>query len=75
MNTQFCRVGRKTPNLNRLFSIGELKKQYLNFVEEAYNLKQSDMSLSDILYHEASKIKRQILNMEASSSRGTDAAF
>jgi len=72
MNAQFCRVGRKTPNLTRVFSLGDLKRQYLNFVEEAYNVMQSDMSLSDALYFEASRLKRHILNLENSSLKDAD---
>ncbi|MEM6516120.1 MAG: hypothetical protein AAF688_08040 [Bacteroidota bacterium] len=73
MGFQFSRVGQKTTNLEETFSLGELKKQYSNFVEEAYNIMQSDMGLSDILYYEAYRLKCQILNLEKASLKAPDA--
>lgn len=75
MNTQFCKVGRKTLNLSKVFSLKELEKRYTEFMEQAYNVMQSDVSLSDILFYEASKIKRRILNLRDSNSNDFDAAL
>ena len=44
-------------------------------MEEAYNVMQTDASLSDFLFHEASKLKKSILNVKDSTSSGLDAAI
>ncbi len=75
MNPHFCKVGRKTPNLAKMFSLKELEKSYIEFMEQAYNVMQSDVSLSDTLFYEASKLKRCILNLKASNGNDFDAAF
>jgi hypothetical protein len=62
MNSHFCKVGRVRPSLGEVLGLKELEKKYLNFIEEAYNVMQTDAGLSDILYHEAFKLKKHILN-------------
>jgi len=61
MNSHFCKVGRVKPSVTEAMSLTELEKKYLNFIEEAYNLIQTDASLSDILYYEAYKLKKNML--------------
>lgn len=61
MDSHFCKVGRVRPSLGEVLGLKELERKYLNFIEEAYNVMQTDASLSDILYHEASKLKKNIL--------------
>ena len=63
MNSHFCKVGRVRPSLSEVLGLKELEKKYLSFMEEAYNLMQTDASLSDILYYEAFKLKKQILTI------------
>jgi len=63
MNSHFCKVGRVRPSLSEVLGLEELEKKYFSFVEEAYNVMQTDAGLSDVLYHEASKLKKQILNL------------
>lgn len=75
MNAQFCRVGRKTPSLKKMFLLKNLERDYLKFMEEAYNLMQSDMGLSDALYYEASKLKRRILKLKNSRPQYLDVGF
>ena len=75
MNAHFCRVGKKTPNLRKMFSLKELERNYYEFMEQAYNVMQSDVSLSDTLFYEASKLKRRILNIKGSNSNDLDTAF
>ena len=72
MKAQFCRVGRKRPNLKKTFSLKNLERDYLKFMEEAYNLTQSDRSMSDIMYYEASKLKKRILNLQGSNQQNLD---
>lgn len=60
MNSHFCKVGRVRPSLSEVLGLKELEKKYLSFMEEAYNVMQTDAGLSDILYYEASKLKKQI---------------
>ena len=72
MKAQFCRVGRKRPNSKKIFSLSNLEREYLKFMEEAYNLTQSDRSMSDILYYEASKLKKRILNLQGSNQQNFD---
>jgi hypothetical protein len=64
MNSHFCKVGKITQNLNKRSKLEYLEHQYSNFIEEAYNVKQTDMSLSDILFYEAQQLKRKILNLK-----------
>lgn len=75
MNTHFCKVGKIKFGLNEVFNLKEVENNYLKFTEEAYNLIQTDASLSDFLYHEASKLRKIILNLKNSQSNDVDAAF
>ena len=63
MDSHFCKVGRVRPSLGEVLGLKELEKKYLSFMEEAYNVMQTDAGLSDILYYEASKLKKQILTI------------
>lgn len=75
MNTHFCKVGRTKLGLNEVLNLKELEQSYLRFIEEAYNVIQTDAGLSDFLYHEASKLKKTILNLKRSLSKDLDAAI
>jgi hypothetical protein len=63
MSPHFCKVGRVRPSLGDVLGLKELENKYLSFIEEAYNIMQTDAGMSDVLYHEASKLKKQILNL------------
>ena len=73
MNTHFCKVGTTKLALREFLNINELEENYLRFMEEAYNLIQTDAGLSDYLYHEAAKLKKTILNVKQSLSTDLDA--
>lgn len=75
MNTHFCKVGKTKISLSEVLNLKELEQNYLRFIEEAYNVIQTDAGLSDFLYHEASKLKKTILNLKRSSSNDLDAAI
>ncbi len=75
MNKHFCKVGKTKLGLSEVFNVHELEKSYLKFIEEAYNVIQTDAGLSDVLYHEASKLKKTILNIKRSISKDLDAAI
>ncbi|WP_299395684.1 hypothetical protein [uncultured Gelidibacter sp.] len=75
MNTHFCKVGKIKFSLNEVVNLKEVENNYLRFTEEAYNLIQTDASLSDFLYHEASKLRKIILNLKNSNSNDVDVAF
>ena len=75
MNSHFCKVGKLRSNINSTFSLKDLEDKYARFVEEAYNVKQTDMSLSDILFYEAQKLKQRILSLKRTNSKDLDAAF
>lgn len=75
MNTHFCKVGKIKFGLSEVLNLKELEKNYLKFSEEAYNMIQSDSSLSDFLYHEATKLKKIILNLKNANTNDVDAAF
>lgn len=62
MNSHFCKVGRVRPSIGDVLGLKEMEEKYLSFIEEAYNVMQTDASLSDILYHEALKLKKHIVN-------------
>ncbi len=75
MSPHFCKVGNIKPNLSKALGLDELERMYKKIVEEAYNLIQTDTGLSDVLYHEASKLKKNILVLKHSQSKDFDAAF
>lgn len=75
MDPHFCKVGRTKLGLSDVLNLKELEQNYLKFIEEAYNLIQTDASLSDFLYHEASKLKKTIFNVRSSNSNDFDAAI
>ncbi|WP_298903746.1 Lacal_2735 family protein [uncultured Psychroserpens sp.] len=75
MNSQFCKVGKIRPEINKVFSLKELEEKYVRFMEEAYNLEYTDMSLSDILLYEAHKLKQRILNLKKANTKDLDVAF
>ena len=74
MNSQFCKIGKTTLNFNDS-NVDALELKYRNFVEQAYNLRQTDASLSDVLYFEATKIKRHILRLKKMITKPLDAAI
>ena len=62
MDSHFCKVGRVRPSIGEVLGLKEMEEQYFSFIEEAYNVMQTDASLSDILYYEALKLKKHIVN-------------
>lgn len=72
MDTHFCKVGKTRPYIYKTFNLKDLENRYSSFIEEAYNVEQTDMSLSDILFYEAHKLKQRILNLKRSSSKLKD---
>ncbi|MFD2914887.1 Lacal_2735 family protein [Psychroserpens luteus] len=75
MNSHFCKVGKVSPNPSKITNLKDLEHKYSNFIEEAYNVAQTDRSLSDTLFHEAKKLKQKILNLEKYDSKDLNAAF
>lgn len=75
MNTHFCKVGKTKLGMSSVLNLKELEKRYIKFIEEAYNLIQTDAGVSDFLYHEASKLKKTILNLKKSFSKDLDAVI
>jgi len=69
MDSHYCKVGRVRPSLSEVLGLKELEKKYLSFIEEAYNVMQTDAGLSDVLYYEAFKLKKQILTITNSTER------
>lgn len=65
MSTHFCKIRKPAYRLKQALGLEELERKYANFIEEAYNIKYTDHSLSDILYYEAHKLKRMILNIKS----------
>ncbi|GGD93990.1 Lacal_2735 family protein [Planktosalinus lacus] len=50
----------KTTPLPGKINLSRLEKKYQRLVERAYNLRQSDDSLSDVFYFEAEKVLTQL---------------
>ncbi|MFT4612212.1 MAG: hypothetical protein ACI8QQ_002521 [Psychroserpens sp.] len=75
MDSHFCKVGKTITSNNTSFSLKYLEDKYLRFIEEAYNLEQIDMSLSDILFYEAKKLKLRILNLKHTNPKVLDVVF
>lgn len=75
MNTQFCKVGKIKFSLDEVLNLKEIETNYLKFTEEAYNSLQTDASLSDFLYHEASKLRKVILNLKNIKTNAMNASL
>ena len=75
MNSHFCKVGKISLNPSKVSNLIDLENKYSSFIEEAYNVEQTDRSLSDTLFYEAKKLKQRILNLKKYSSTEFDAAF
>ena len=75
MKAHFCKVGKTKLSFSEVLNLKELEQNYLRFIEEAYNVIQTDAGLSDFLYHEASKLKKTILNLKRHSSKDLDAVI
>ncbi|CDF78409.1 conserved hypothetical protein [Formosa agariphila KMM 3901] len=67
MKNQFSKVGQVKPNLKKILKVEELQNLYKSFVEEAYNVMQTDGSLSDYLYFEASKLEQELIRVKANN--------
>ena len=59
MSPQFCKIGKSNSKKTK---ISKLKKRYKLKIEQAYNISFTDSSLIDILYYEASKIKKLLIS-------------
>lgn len=75
MSLQYCKVGKTKHVLPDSIDLSQLKKRHSNVIEEAYNLRQTDSSLSDILYFEAKKIKEHILNLKKILTKDLDVSL
>ncbi len=61
MSSQFCKIGTIKANHSKTL---DLKTRYRYIIEKAYNISMTDASLSDILYHEAFKIRKLLFNLK-----------
>lgn len=50
----------KTALIPGKINLQRLEKEYKQLIERAYNLRQSDDSLSDVFYYEAEKVLTQL---------------
>jgi hypothetical protein len=48
------------PTIPGKINLKRLEKEYKQLIERAYNLRQSDDSLSDVFYYEAEKVLTQL---------------
>lgn len=60
MNQRFCKIGTIRSQDNIVINTSNLEKKYTTFIENAYNLVQTDAGLSDFFYYEASKIFKSL---------------
>ena len=72
MSLQYCKVGKTKPLSPKSIDLGLLKKKHSIVIEEAYNLRQTDSSLSDILYFEAKRLKQHIVNLKNKLTKNLD---
>jgi len=75
MSLQYCKVGKVKPVLPDSIDLNQLEKKHSNVIEEAYNLRQTDASLSDVLYYEAKKLRQHILNLKKVLINDLDVSF
>ncbi|WP_353778115.1 Lacal_2735 family protein [Winogradskyella sp. 3972H.M.0a.05] len=73
--THFCKVNRNNHFYEDIEYLKFLEQKYLLYIEQAYNLAQTDASLSDILYFEAKKLKKSILSFKYINSPALDVVF
>lgn len=64
MTTQFCKVGNASMRLKNYDVLKDVQNTYKLYIEQAYNLKFSDSSLSDVFYFEAYRLKKQLQNLK-----------
>ncbi|NNL62119.1 MAG: hypothetical protein HKO72_12365, partial [Flavobacteriaceae bacterium] len=50
MNQRHCKIGTIRSKDNIIYNTSNLEKRYTTFIENAYNLMQSDAGLSDFFY-------------------------
>lgn len=48
------------PTIPGIINLKRLENKYKQLIESAYNLRQSDDSLSDVFYYEAEKVLTQL---------------
>ena len=75
MNMQYCKIGKVKPILPDIMDLNLLEERHSSYIEEAYNLNQTDASLSDVLYYEAKKLKQNILNLKKVLINDLDVSF
>jgi hypothetical protein len=75
MNMQYCKVGKIQPVLPDTLDLNQLEKRHSYVIEEAYNLHQTDASLSDVLYYEARKLKQLIANLKQVLNKDFEVSF
>lgn len=75
MSLQYCKVGKTKPLSPESIDLGLLKKKHSIAIEEAYNLRQTDSSLSDILYFEAKRLKQHIVNLKNKLTKNLDVSL
>jgi len=75
MSLQYCKVGKTKPLFPESIDLGLLKKKHSIVIEEAYNLRQTDSSLSDILYFEAKRLKQHIVNLKNKLTKNLDVSL
>jgi len=75
MNLHYCKVGKVKPISHKTIDLVQLEKRHSNIIEKAYNLRQTDASLSDILCYEAKKLKKHIVNLKKALTNDLDISF
>ena len=74
MNSHFNYIDQAREKINAMLNVKELEQQYKITIEQAYNLSQTEVELSDALYYEASIMLQRILKLKASFDYNFEAA-
>ena len=65
MYPQNCKIGKISSRASIKLKLKQLEEQYHRFMEDAYSLMYLDSGISDVLFFEASRLKKRLLRIKS----------